>query len=895
MLNSKFTTELFLGVAMATMVPGFAFAQDAAPAAGDVAADEGGDEIVVTGTLIRGVAPGGSQSIAVTQEQFKATGASNTSQLLASVPQSGIFLNAPVASSRLSVNRPVLRNLGNTSSGSSSTLVLLDGHRLPGMGVRQVSPDVDAIAPGAIERVEIVTDGGSSLYGSDAVGGVMNFISRKNFDGVEVKGHYGFGHGYDTWDASLTAGKTWDWGSAYVSYSYAQTNVDGARDYIRNIDWVFGDAFSITCEPGNIVLSGVTYALPTLTAGRGNRCDLSGFTASEQRRHSVFAGLTFDNGSPLSVSVKGYYFNRSVDSRGGPVAAQLAVNSTLNGLFGSVAGNPNPAYTPIGGSTGPETYQITLQKALGDYSPGTIDSESWGFTVAPKWRIGGDWQLNGFFNYGVGVSSYSSRFLNSTLLGQYANAGLFLPANVGAASNATAINASMDWYDYGYARDSITNGRLVVDGPLFSLPGGDVRVAFGGEILRENYSALIRLGATAATLAGLPKVSASRTIKSVFGEVNVPLISDSMDSFIHSLSLSASGRYDHYSDLGGTFNPKFGINLAPVSWLKLRANWGKSYQAPSLADGSLLTPNSFSNLGSVRFNYGPAANAGQTEIFMAGVVDPLKPQTATTYSFGFDAQPTEEFGFGLTYYHVKFKDQIAVTPVFLSNATQLFPSLVMVNPLNLTNPTQAQIDAFNNLYNQLVALSANPTVLTSVPIANVYAIADGRTRNLSTVDVQGLDFNLNVKAPTKFGDIFLSAAGNYILSFKTEQYAGAAIQDTTKNESRFRVATTLGTHIGNFMGQIRWSHQGGFNVTPSAANLQQSRVGTFDVFDLYMQYEFKEEGALKDLTVSLNVDNMFNQAPPLYRGNLGINPSGPGYANGFTYGRVFKFGIEKRF
>jgi iron complex outermembrane recepter protein len=164
------------GVSLAALTTS-AFAQDAP--ADDAAA---ADEIIVTGTLIRGIAPGGSQSIGVTQEKIQAIGAVNTSDLIANIPQAGNFVGfvgvRGSSNFSLAVNRPSLRYLGNTSASGSTTLLLMDGHRLPGMGITQSSPDLDAIAPSAIERVEIVTDGGSATYGSDAIGGVMNFVQR---------------------------------------------------------------------------------------------------------------------------------------------------------------------------------------------------------------------------------------------------------------------------------------------------------------------------------------------------------------------------------------------------------------------------------------------------------------------------------------------------------------------------------------------------------------------------------------------------------------------------------------------------------------------------------------------------------------------------------------------
>lgn len=179
-------------------------------------------EIVVTGTLLKGVPPVGTQSITVLAEEVTATGAASASQLLSKIPQAGTFNTDQAirgqSGTAISINRPTLRNLGNAAASSSSTLLLLDGHRLPGMGITQTGPDVDAIPTGAIERVEIVPDGGSSIYGSDAIGGVISFITRKRFDGVAARARYGFADNYYQFDTSVTAGKDWGSGSAYIAY-----------------------------------------------------------------------------------------------------------------------------------------------------------------------------------------------------------------------------------------------------------------------------------------------------------------------------------------------------------------------------------------------------------------------------------------------------------------------------------------------------------------------------------------------------------------------------------------------------------------------------------------------------------------------------------------------------
>ena len=180
------------------------------------------EEVIVTGTQIRGIAPAGSTVISVTQEEVKATGATSTNRLLATMPQvANYFGTLPsVGGGQLGgnavvpINRPNLRALpAGHLSGSPQTLILIDGHRIVPAGIQQVAVDPDVITPAILERVEVITDGGSALYGSDAIGGVINFITRRSFEGLETGVRYGTADAYSTWDANLTAGTDWGSGS----------------------------------------------------------------------------------------------------------------------------------------------------------------------------------------------------------------------------------------------------------------------------------------------------------------------------------------------------------------------------------------------------------------------------------------------------------------------------------------------------------------------------------------------------------------------------------------------------------------------------------------------------------------------------------------------------------
>jgi iron complex outermembrane recepter protein len=879
-----------------------ALAQNAAPKDQPAAADEAekDKEIVITGTLIRGIAPGGSQTIDVSKEKITSIGAANTSDLISTIPQAGTF-NGFVgvrgsSNFSLAVNRPTLRYLGNTSSSTGSTLLLLDGHRLPGMGILQTSADVDAIAAGAIERVEVVTDGGSSTYGSDAVGGVINFITRKSFDGVEAKANYGIGDSYQQANATITAGKKWDWGSAYVSYDFSRHDeLFGAdRDWSQSLNWPLTQSTgapvgsSLNCVPGNVSFSntGHIYALPGFTASQ-NRCDnteLATFYPRETK-HSVLASLSVDNVGAFSFSLKGYYVHRVDTSDGGPLTADVSVTTA------------SPVYHTVLGESGTESFRLNFGSVLGNSVPQVTRMESYGITPSVKVDLGSNWQVNAFFNYGRGKARFLGGLINTAPLNAAALTGAFDPSNLAAPGNAAAIATATDWFQFGRAINTMVNSRIVADGPLFKLPGGDVRVAVGAEYDHEKYEGITTRGATAASIAALPDTVVSRTVKSVFGEINVPIVGADNRGFIYGLSLTASARYDKYSDFGSTFNPKFGVNFEPVEWLRLRGNWGKAFQAPGLADLAQATAQSVTPLNTAQRPFFdpatpvPALGHNGWIIAFGGTIPGLKPQKAKTWSLGFDIKPAaSSFRAGMTYYNIDFKGLIGIAPIFQPTFYRNFADHAVL----YTAGDAAMQAYFNTLAaNVTPAQAASALAAVGGNFSNVYSVLDGRTTNLSAVQTSGLDFYARYIHDTHFGDIYADIAGTYILTLKQGGTTGTISVNGIDPNNRFKVNTTVGTHIGNFQAQVTWAHNAGFKETPTAANLQQSRVSGFDLFNLFFEYKVPGESAItRDLSFTLNVDNVFDKDPPLLHG---LSNSLFGAGNGFTLGRVVKFGISKKF
>src|SRR5258708_7464805 len=159
-----------------------------------------------------------------------------------------------------------------SSAATAAALAAL----LVGAGVLQTFPDPTIIPPGILERVEVTPGGGSSIYGSDAIGGVINFVTRRKFDGVEATGHYGVADNYTTYDANLTVGHGWSGGSALLSYAYARHDdlLGANRDYATSNHTAQGgsDLRNTACSPGNITIGATPLALPRRVGGTPDPC-----------------------------------------------------------------------------------------------------------------------------------------------------------------------------------------------------------------------------------------------------------------------------------------------------------------------------------------------------------------------------------------------------------------------------------------------------------------------------------------------------------------------------------------------------------------------------------------------------------------------------------------------
>ena len=893
------------------------------PIGGRGGAAEQAGEIIVTGTLVRGIAPPGANVIGVTSADIEATGATTTAQLLQSIPQLGSFnqLQFPRSiGTDVTVNRPNLRSLpGFNQFGGSTTLVLMDGHRLVGVGITSTAPDPDVIPPGILDRLEIVPDGGSAIYGSDAVAGVMNFITRKRFDGVQISGNYGFADDYHQADVNVTAGRDWGSGSLFASYNYSEHGdlFGRDRDFIQSFPNPTTGLLSVQCSPGNVTVGGITYGLPFTTpptpAAVANECDASDTSVliPDERRHSAYAGLTQRLSDAISIDLRAFYTNRRTFAAGTPFRSQVTVNqSAATSSF----------FDPH--QIGSETSQ-TVNFAFGESLPSETTLETWGFTPTVTAELGENWQLRVLGSYSESDTQTRQGAIDNTALGRAVNAGFVNPYDP-SASDPGAVELLRNYQLFARARQRLEDVRAVLDGTLLDLPGGGVKVAVGGEYYSESFRPQTGNNIIPGTentgtepifyngvqiynrISRLPTLNLSRDVKAVFGEIVVPIFgADNATSFFHELTISAAGRYDHYSDVGGTFNPKFGLTWKPADWLKLRGSWGKSFNAPSLADNAAATATTLFILPSFAAPFPPAGagypapQPGQFVFAVRGNSPGIRPQTATTWTLGMDVQPPVLPGFnlGLTYYNIELRNGIGLPANGNPNQAYLsFPSVITLNPSQeflQDQIDQAQIFPLGNLCG-------------TPPTCSVYSFIDFRKNNFGTFRTSGLDINLAYHRDTGFGSINFGVNTNYILTQKQSPGPGLPFQDQlpANFNGRLKMKATAGVEVGGLLSQVTLNHTSGYDLDPPLGFVgttlsgqtftAQDRVDAFNVVNLFFRYDFRGQDLLKDLQLTLNVDNVFDQAPPEYRGVqlggfAGIAPA----VN--TLGRLIQFGISKKF
>lgn len=814
-------------------------------------------EIVVTGSRIRGVAPVGSPLIEQTRADLVATGATNVNQLVQNLPQI--------------VNQGVTENGRNTSGGAGNityssgfnihdigpyaTLTLLNGHRIVQSGSSGGLPDPNSVPAIALQRVEVVADGSSAIYGSDAIAGVVNLITRRRFDGLEARTQYGVSDdgAYHQYNLGVIGGHSWSTGNITVSYEHSGHGaLNGADRPFYGADLTSrggGDYRGVQCNPANIVINGISYAMPGLAAGTTNKCDtLKGQDLiPAQKRDSVMGSITQEIGSRITLTGDLLYTHRTFAFH--PAIATATV--TLP--------NTNPYFIlPPGVSATSETVQTNF----GGQAPRNTSaghSKVLEGTAGINWKLFGDFQLDASYTYGRDESySLSSRGANNgALAAALASSNPATAINPFGANSPSVMNSVFNSVFGAPGINKEKEAEANVSGSLLKLPGGNLRVAVGGEIIHDSIYTGLDSGTVGAVNSS--RSTSTRTIKSVYGELRVPIFGeDNAIPGLERLDLSLAGRISHYSDVGTSRNPKIGVNWEPVRGLTFHGSYGTSFRAPILTQIHGAVSALFIQ------NYA-TPNGVVTGATLSGYAtgNPLTPEHARTYSLGADIAPPTipQLRASVNYFNVNYTGQVNSILSDLSilqggaSASQYADRIVQ------GAQAAAIIQSFvAQGYPVFGVLPPNPTLF-------VY----GQNVNAGKTLAQGIDFQLAYR----MGKFNIGTSGTYFTKYRTAVSTSAGLIDslnTIFNPPRFRSRSSVGYDGGANNAILFW------NFTNSYKNnriVPTQTVSSYSTFDLHLSHRF-DQGIVGNskLTLAIDVSNLFDANPPFV--NIPQSPNGGG-------------------
>lgn len=814
------------------------------------------EEVIVTGTRISGTKLVGAQVIELTRETIDNRGYYNLEDALRSLPQMSNIGASPVLQS---VSSPANNlNYGKGSSvnlrglGPDATLVLLNGRRIASSGTGTFY-DVSQIPLAAVERVDIVTDGASAIYGSEAVGGIVNIITPRSLRGVSLEASGTFADDYHAERASLASGHDWKSGGMTAAIEYRHTDLLLAedRDFYGADQTRFGgpDLRLTRCAPGNVTAAGVTYALPPgdgvgltsaqLVPGTSNRCDIQANRSLYPRADS-FSGVLHaeqELGGGLNAFADVFYSRRKSYGTQVDQTATLTVPSS------------NPWFIPFSSSPSSVQVQYNFVNDMGrQYNVGRATSLTAvggvDYHFAPEWRASVFYGLSRTRDTSESMNDLNTYYINAALASSDPETA-FNPFGSGGNGNQAIID-SFSGYSIRPTRIVQHQVQGVIDGPVGNPWGaGDVRVAFGGEWLDQDYlETNRRLSNTPDEVPGVGSAS-DRSNKALFAEVSIPLVGpETAFDGLRSAKLSIAVRGDDYNDFGTTVNPRFGIDLEPFTGLHLRGSWGDSFKAPYL---SQLSPAFTASVSTVA---DPTSPTGTTTILNTSRKDsPLSAQTAESWTAGlaYSNSNRTPLTFSATYFHVDYTDRIE----------SLSANTIMANP-----SVYANFISRNPTAEQIAAIQSDPNLSApfTLPPSGVGAIVYSGTRNVAALAVHGVDVAAGYWWQTGLGRLSLNGAVTRMLGYDTQSATGLpslaalgrigfpnewrASGDVALETGTFRVFTgvnLLGAYDNTLVasGQripryvtvnagVRLSLDGMFDVVPDGASLQLSALNLLD-------------------------------------------------------------------
>jgi iron complex outermembrane receptor protein len=810
----------------------------------------------------------------------------------------------------------------------NSTLVLVDGKRVASYplvddGIRSFV-DLQTLPLAAIERIEVLKDGASSIYGSDAIAGVVNIILKPSFQGVEGTAEIGnsqHGGGFHK-HASLVGGYgdlNTDHYNAYFSAEWEQDQAIPLKDRSypfnsTNLTAIGGPDLRIG-NPANFNGSSVgtvTPAGPTpggnptglfqplgpctsgtesiTVPGSGTYCAQDaayqyGHVQQYSNKDGLYGRFTYKFNDTTKAYAAVSYYQSVVHELGTPPQIQSSVPNNTDNIQ-LPPGNPsnpfpgqyayiNYLFGDIPGATNVDTHNLRavldLQGTFGD----------WNYEAS----VAGNHVWMGYEN--LGFLSYQA-LLNAVTNGTY--------NFVNPSANSAAIRNTIAPPDVAHNHSDMDVFDFTVNRQLFDLPGGPTGFAAGLQFRHEaQLQQQLNPGGIYQGL-GNTFITGSRNVSGMYAEFDAPLL--------ESLEVDVSGRFDHYPHVGNNFSPKVGLKWKPMDWVALRATYSKGFRAPQFGEG----PGSFS----AGFVSNSVAGQGAPASFLAAhgnsnyVTVPyaleegssgnpnLKPEKSRSFTFGVVVQPVSWFNASIDYYNIRKSNVIVPAN----------PGVALLNYYNTGTILPGYTMTFD------VPDPAHP----GAPLRPIFVGADYVNGNW--LKTTGVDLDMQVHFQFSNGITYISELhGTQIFQWK--QDSAGQIQSYVGTQGPFNLSSGAGTPRtrANWANTIEWgplSLTGTIYFVSKEYESAQDVTGTTACFDalgpnggplagnctmssftygnLVGSYKLNDH-----LTFTASVDNVTDRKPPIAPLNYAANFYNPTYHYAGIIGRFWNVGVKVKF
>ncbi len=815
---------------------------------------------------------------------------------------------------------------GSTNGGSqvalrnTDTLVLIDGKRVAASAVAAGGAsggatefvDLNLVPISAVDRIEVLTDGASAIYGTDAVSGVINIILRKDYQGVGIDFHYTMapkdtGGNWTQKSLSVVAGGGNQKTHVTVSAEWSQNDPLWERETTYDNPYYGTGSYPGVINDGAGQFYRLKDGLNAPPAGPNSLADL------------VAQGIYYKVDDPttgFNLSQKPTILNK-VDKRILTVAATHDISDklTLKGdfLYGTTHTNYQLNPQPVSASS--TTLIGYGQSALTDtgitvrnrfiFGPNRIYDNKTNFyrlTAELDGKVSEyfNWRLAGNYNSSYQVALGENQILNSALLSGIQTGKINLFAIQQDASKLSAANifgTSVADYD-----SELYTLNAMADGKIWDLPAGAVQYAAGLEyrnqslVATADMNSIIPPGATTSLWnngTSLSPFNKKRDVKAEYAEVKVPVFSPSQNlPGLHLVTLDVAARHEEYSEGNKKTVPKYSLRYLPFNdELAIRATYAESFTAPTMY--ALYGPSSsgFTNSPGGLNAYDSSGNAKGTKFpniqgqQINGFNPHLTPSTAKSFTAGFVYSPKALKGLELTvdYYRIK-QDDLIGSP---GGTLTMMQSVEQYGP---ASPFTQYVTLGNYAFNGGTHVTA-PGQISQNP-ANVYVIQ--QVVNIANQEQHGFDVDVRYTFPwASYGRWVLDSRWAFLQKFNLQASPTAAGTDYAGYDDygtlpKHRAYTTLDWDYKSYGATLGWTY------IAAVDNLSGDHMEAYNTLDAQFRWNLGETNSkLNGLSINLGIQNLTDEPPVLDRTNYA---SPPFDASAYSFfGRMFYADVRYRF